>query len=65
MLIMALLSSHLSNVNWLHLFTSVSPDNIKGNLANFLSVVMGSIKTYVPLRHGVNNFNLQQYPTYT
>ena len=43
---------------------SVSPENVEGILQIFKSVIMDSIKTYVPLRHVVNNFSSRQYPKY-
>ena len=42
----------------------VSLDNIEGIWQIFKSVIMSLIKTYVPLRHIVNNFDPHQYPTY-
>ena len=62
----ALLSSHLSYINWPQLFMSVSPDNVEGLWQSFKSVIMGSIKkkkTYVLLRHVINNFSSRQYST--
>ena len=59
----ALLSSNASNINRPQLFMAVSPDNFEGIWPIFKSIVLGSIKTFVPLRHVVNNSSPHQYST--
>lgn len=57
------LAEHMSNINWLELFSFVAPNNIEGIWQIFKAVIMEAIALHVP-RHATRSLPIRRFPAH-